>query len=313
MPSRHPQAFDSMTTLRYQGFLALALGPVLLVATALQGWRVPVLLALGVGSAWLAAAVLARLAKDARPSDLSAPLGGALLVLLLPANAPFALAAVGGLVSVLVVRGLLGRGGTPWISPVLVAWAFLQAGWPQAFTVPSGAEPALPSAFDSQATEWLNAAVFSWVNVALPGGYLDLLAGVGHPAWAPIIASATLPLLAASVVILGLGLIPWEVPSLMFLAFTLVLGLLGQDLLRHVLAGTFLLCVFFLATDPSSRPLGRTALVVYSLGAGLVAALLRLWGTAPDGAASAVLLMNLTVPWLEQVLRRKSLNDFRLA
>jgi Na+-translocating ferredoxin:NAD+ oxidoreductase RnfD subunit len=195
---------------------------------------------------------------------------------------------------------------------VLVAWAFLQAGWPSAFA-PAGAPAAAASAFDIRWTDWLNSNVFSWINVQLPGGYLDLFSGVGRGPDALLVESGSLWLLAATIVLLARGYLPWEIPAVFFLAFCVPLQLAGGNAVLNVFSGSFLLCLFFLAPDPSTRPLSRGGLVVFAAGAGLLAFLVRTWGLAPDGIGYAVLLMNFLVPWFDSRFRRKSLNDFRAA
>jgi len=195
---------------------------------------------------------------------------------------------------------------------VLVAWAFLQAGWPSDLA-PAAAQAAAASAFDSRWTDWLNSNVFSWINVQLPGGYLDLMFGIGRASGAPLVESGNAWLLLATVVLLARGSIPWQAPAGFFLAFCVPMTLLGGNALQGVFSGSFLLCLFFLSPDPSTRPLSRAALVVFAAGAGLVAFLVRTWGLAADGTGYAVLLMNLLVPWFDQRFRRKSLNDFRAA
>jgi electron transport complex protein RnfD len=308
-----PQAFDRVTTFRFHLSLLAALAPMVVVAALVQGPWLLVNVALAVGTAWGADEVLRRLRRVVEPQDLGAPLWGLLLSLLLPVEAPFYLPVVGSLVAVLVVKGLLGGGGTPWVNPVLAAWAFLQVGWASAFPAKAAALGAVRSAFDQQATDWLNNNLFSWFSIQLPGGYLDLFVGLGHPSTALVAESGSLVLLAATVYLLAKGFLPWEIPAFFFLGFALPLALVGGDVLLQVFSGSFLLCLFFLAPDPSSRPLSRTGLVLYALGAGVLAFLVRTWGTGTDGVGYAVLLMNLVVPWLDRRLKRKSLNDFRLA
>lgn len=310
---RVPQAFDRLTTFRFHLSLILSLMPVVAVAAVLQGWGVLLTVALAMGTAWGADMVLRRLRRETAPQDLGTPFWGLLLALLLPGNAPFYLPVLGSLVAVLFVKGLWGGGGTPWINPVLVSWAVLQVGWGAFFpaSVPGVGTSHTP--WDGQATEWLNTNVFSWLSIQLPGGYIDLVLGLGRPGSSLLVESGGFFLLAATVYLLAKGSLPWAVPASFFLAFAVPTILLGGDTLVQVFSGTFLLNLFFLATDPSSRPLGRWSLVVYGALAGFLAFLLRTWGQGGDGVGYAVLLMNLVVPWIDQRFRRKALNDFRLA
>jgi len=308
-----PQAFDRVTSLHYQLSFLAALTPAAASAVALQGWRAGLLLGLAVLSAWGTEELVRLLRSDRGPRDWSAPLTGLLLGLLLPTNAPWALAVVGPLFAVGVVRGLLGGGATPWLNPVLAGWAFLQAGWPGAFAGLPAVGSGGRTPFDQQGIDWLNTNVFSWLSVQVPSGYLDWVAGLARPETAILAESGCFWLLAATVYLLARGFVPWEVPAAYFAAFIVPTVLAGSDALGQVFGGALLLNLFFLASDPSGRPLGRPALLVYAAGAGLLSFLVRTWGLGPDGVGYAVLLMNLLVPWIDQTWRRKSLNDFRVA
>jgi len=311
--SRLPQTFDKVTTLRFHLSFLVALLPVLVVSALDHGWSVFVVAGLSVSSAWVCDELLRRWRRSSEPQDWGAPLWGLLLALMLPAQAPFYLPLLGSAFAILIVKGVFGGEGTPWINPVLGGWAFLQAGWPSAFPTMAVLTGDHRTTFDLQATDWLNTNVFSWASVQLPGGYLDLFVGLGHPATALIVESGPLWLLAATVYLLAKGYFPWEVPAFFFLAFCLPLVLTGGNVLYQIFSGALLLSLFFLASDPSSRPLGRAGLIVFASGAGVFSFLIRTWGVGSDGVGYAVLLMNLFVPWIDRRFRRKSLNDFRLA
>ncbi len=313
MNPRLPQTFDKMTTLRLHGSFLLALAPIVAFSVAWQGVRPLILTLLSMGAAWLSEELLRRLTKTQAPRDLSAPLWGLLLALLLPANAPFYLPVVGSVFAVLVVKGLLAGSGTPWINPVLAAWALIQTTWPGTFAAGPFSVSSHQTALGGQATDWLNTNLFSWFSIQLPSGYVDLFLGSGRPESALLVESGTAVLLASTVYLLAKGYFPWQIPAAFFAAFSLPTALLGGDVLLQVFSGGFLLNMFILASDPSSRPLSRRGLVVYGLGAGALTCLVRTWGLSSDGVGYAVLFMSLVVPWLDARLRRKVLNDFRLA
>lgn len=313
MVPKMPQAFDRLTTFRFHRSLLAALAPVAAAAVFLQGWSVLATIGLSVAAAWGADLLLARWRGASAAPDLAAPLWGLLLALLLPVDAPFYLPLIGALFAVLVVKGIFGGSGTPWINPVLASWAFLQAGWGSLFPPLTPLSGAARTLFDERATVWVNTNVFSWFSIQLPPGYLDLFLGFGRPPASLIVESGSVFLLLATVYLLGKRAIPWAVPASFFAAFVVPMILTGADTLVQIFSGTFLLNLFFLATDPSSRPLGRWSLLVYGGAAGLLAFLLRTWGQGSDGVGYAVLLMNIVVPWIDQRFRRKALNDFRLA
>jgi electron transport complex protein RnfD len=67
----------------------------------------------------------------------------------------------------------------------------------------------------------------------------------------------------------------------------------------HLFGGATLLAAFFIATDPvsaSTTPMGK---IYYGAGIGLLIYVIRTWGSYPDGAAFAVLLMNMAAPTID--------------
>lgn len=313
MGSRFPQTFDKVTTLRFHLSFLVALLPVVAVSAFFHGWTVLIPVGVSMAGAVGFDELLRWIQKTHDPRDWRAPLWGLLLALILPAQVPWYLPLLGSAFAILVVKGVVGGGATPWLNPVLAAWAFLQVGWPSAFPglAPISGDHRTP--FDVQGTDWLNANLFSWFSIQLPGGYLDLLSGIGHPGTALIAESGSVVLLAATVYLLAKGYFPWQLPAVYFLSFCAPMALSGGNVLYHVFSGAFLMNLFFLASDPSIRPLSRWGVVAFALGAGLVSFLVRVWGVNGDGVGYAVLLMNLFVPWIDQKFRPKSLNDFRLA
>lgn len=311
--AKAPQTFDRVNSLALHLSYLAALAPAVAAACWSQGWPAVLLFALSGLSAWGADELQRLWRQDRSRRDLSAVLWGLLLAFLLPGDAPPLLAVVGPALAVLGLKGLLGGGSTPWLNPVLAAWAFLVAAWPGAFHALAPVTADNRSILDQQVLEWLNNNVFSWVSIQVPGGYFDLIAGLGRPAGAILAESATFWLLAATVYLLAKGYLPWIVPAAFFGAFLVPQFLTSGDLLAQVFRGGLLLNLFFLAGDPSGRPLGRITLAVYAAGAGLLSFLTRVWGLAPDGVGFAVLLMNLFVPWIDRTWRRRSLNDFRAA
>ncbi len=69
----------------------------------------------------------------------------------------------------------------------------------------------------------------------------------------------------------------------------------------HLFSGATILCAFFIATDPVSAATSPKGRFVYGLGIGLLIFAIRKWGAYPDGAAFAVLLMNMAVPVIDRL------------
>jgi electron transport complex protein RnfD len=74
---------------------------------------------------------------------------------------------------------------------------------------------------------------------------------------------------------------------------------LGSPLL-HLTSGATMVAAFFIITDPVTSPDGRHGKIAFGVGIGALTFLIRSIGAYPDGIAFAVLLMNASVPLLEQ-------------
>lgn len=71
----------------------------------------------------------------------------------------------------------------------------------------------------------------------------------------------------------------------------------------YLLHGATLLGAFFIITDPvscSTTPLGK---LIFGAGVGALVFIIRTWGNFPDAMAFAVLIMNITVPFLDRYTR----------
>ena len=81
----------------------------------------------------------------------------------------------------------------------------------------------------------------------------------------------------------------------------------GQDPLFHVLGGGLLLGAIFMATDYVTSPYTLKGKIVFGIGLGLITMLIRVFGTMTEGVSYAILLMNLFVPYINQLTRQKPL------
>jgi electron transport complex protein RnfD len=71
----------------------------------------------------------------------------------------------------------------------------------------------------------------------------------------------------------------------------------------HIFSGASLLTAFFIATDMVTSPVSVKGQWLFGLGCGLLIFLIRSFGSYPEGAAFAVLIMNSTTPVIDHYLR----------
>jgi electron transport complex protein RnfD len=71
----------------------------------------------------------------------------------------------------------------------------------------------------------------------------------------------------------------------------------------HLLSGATLLGAFFIATDYVTSPASKLGQLVFGVGIGVLAWLIRTFAGYPEGMAFAVLLMNALTPIIDQYIR----------
>lgn len=166
------------------------------------------------------------------------------------------------------------------------------------------------SGLDQTVTDWLNTSVLSRLGINLPPGYIDPFVGNIPGSIGEI--SAILLLLGA-VYLFATRIITWEIPVSYFASFVALTWMLGGtihgtgffsgDILFHVLSGGLMLAIFYMATDMVTSPMTRSGLIIYGTGAGLLTFLIRTYGSFPEGASLAIILMNVFVPLINRYTR----------
>jgi len=100
-------------------------------------------------------------------------------------------------------------------------------------------------------------------------------------------------------------IITWEIPTSLLLSVVIFSGIFWiidpthyVNPLFHLLTGGMMLGAFFMATDMVSSPMNSKAQIIYGIGIGLLTVIIRVWGAYPEGMSFAILIMNATVPLL---------------
>lgn len=166
------------------------------------------------------------------------------------------------------------------------------------------------SGVDASVTSWLNDNVLEGLGISLPNGYVDPLLGnipgcIGE-------VSALLLMLGA-VYLFAKKIITWEIPTAYFLSFAVLTWVFGGtvygtgfftgDVLLHILAGGFMLGLFYMATDMVTSPMTTRGMLIYGAGAGLLTFLIRFYGSFPEGVSLAIILMNIFTPIINRYTR----------
>lgn len=271
-------------TLAIMSDVCIALVPPATAAVWFFGLRALWMLLTATAAAFLADRLSAFLHRTEYPFDGSAVVTGLILALSCPAGTSLPLLAVVCAVAVLLFRDAFGGIGSNIFNPAMAARAVLLTVFPAYLSGYS-----LPDAFSS-------ATPLSGGNPTLP---LLILGRVGGS-----IGETSVPML-----FLGAGyllyrrVIRWTVPVLSLSTFALVILLCGGDVIRQVLSGSILFGAVYIFTDYTGRPTTPVGEILFAVGVGALTALLRVFGTYPEGVCFAVLTMNLLTPLIEQYTR----------
>jgi len=297
-----------------QVIYALALG--ISASYIFFGWGVIIQILLGVVSALVVEVTF--LAMRGRPvlesiSDGSAVLTAVLLAISIPSIAPWWIVVVGVAFAIIFGKQLYGGLGNNPFNPAMLGYAFLLISYPLQMTT----WPVDFSAF-SQATDVIfNALSFDGLSGATRLDEVKTGLSLGNNLATMQVHSTSQAwinagFLVGGVYLLARKIIFWHIP-LAFLSGIVVMALLVSvfdsqthlPVQNHLMLGGTMLGAFFIATDPvsaSTTPKGR---LIYGFLIGVLIVIIRNYGGYPDGVAFAVLLLNMTVPLIDQYTQPK--------
>ena len=324
-----PHVVAGFTVPRVMFPVLLALVPVAIAHVAVLGPGLLLQLAVAAPVALgCEAAALAVRRRQIEPAlcDGSVLVTAALLALCLPPYLPWWLTALGTAVAVLLGKHIYGGLGYNPFNPAMVGYAVLLISFPVAMTrwPPLGADldwatlarvtvhsfyTGAPPA-DLSWDAWTGATALDALRTGLrqrltmqeirAGAPFDAIGAAGF-VWLNLAA------LAGGLFLLRRGIVRWQIPAAVLAALAIPAAI-GHALdpgthpgaLFHLLAGSTMLCAFFIATDPVSAATSDRGRLVYGAGIGFLTWIIRRWGSYPDGVAFAVLLMNLAVPLIDR-------------
>ncbi|MGB0466514.1 MAG: electron transport complex subunit RsxD [Pontibacterium sp.] len=339
--SSSPHLHKVNHTGRVMRLVLLATLPGLLAMTFFFGWGTLInviwasLLAVGFETAML---LLRKRPLDFYLKDYSAVVTAVLLGLALPPFAPWWVTLVGVFVAIVIAKHLYGGLGQNPFNPAMVAYALLLISFPVPMT--SWTAPFMLADADSgRAVLGLFDTlrlIFGSVDISLIDNYtsatpLDVMrhrAGLTtEEAWrqVPVLASGigawhavSAAYMMGGIFLLYHKIFTWHTP----VAVLVSLGLLSSvffavspdvyaDPFFHLTVGGTMLAAFFIATDPVTAATSNKGKIYYGVGIGVLVYVIRTWGAYPDAVAFAVLLMNLTAPFIDQYTQPRTYGHAR--
>ncbi|MGD9489260.1 MAG: RnfABCDGE type electron transport complex subunit D [Calditrichaceae bacterium] len=294
------QAVESTSRIMYT--VSLALMPAMGISVWFFGWQAFRVILLSALFCVGIEAVISKLVQyKINYLDGSALLTGLLLAMNLPANAPWWLIFIGSIVAIVLGKQVFGGLGQNIFNPALVARVFLLISFPVEMTswlMPGKAADGITGATPLGILKTEGAGAL--VNTS----FTDLAIGNMPGSLGEISAAA---LLLGALFLLYKKYITWEIPVLFILTVFLFTGVFYlsdpaayASPVFHVLSGGLFLGALFMATDMVTSPLTFKGKLIFGIGCGLLTAIIRLFGSYPEGVSFAILLMNAVVPLIDK-------------
>ncbi|MCQ2164420.1 MAG: RnfABCDGE type electron transport complex subunit D [Bacteroidales bacterium] len=302
--SPNPHIHAAVSTQSLMRDVIIALLPAVLVSILFYGWSEILVLAVSVASCVLLEYAITRwmLKTPSTIGDLSAVVTGLLLAMNLPSTTPWWVILVGAIVAIGVAKMTFGGIGQNVFNPAITARVFLLISFP------------------TYMTDWTIPQGFIHANDAVSGATLLGMVGEGGVASIADVSylrtlflniggsageiSAIALLIGFAYLVIRKVIKPWITLSI----FGTVIVLSGifclaspsqfTDPVFNLLTGGMILGACFMATDYVTSPMSTLGGVVYGIGIGVIVMMIRYFGSYPEGMSFAILLMNMTVPLL---------------
>ncbi|MFT6916762.1 MAG: electron transport complex protein RnfD [Motiliproteus sp.] len=258
--------------------------------------------------------------------DYSAILTAVLLALALPPYIPWWVTCVGIFFAIVVAKQLYGGLGQNPFNPAMIAYALLLVSFPVEMTRWS-----LPfNLSDAPLPDLGNSLAIIFGQLQLPDAFsmatpLDTFKHKGavtaDELWSQSVLlnnlqpwqGISLAYLAGGLYLLIRKVYTWHIPGAMLLSLLLISGFFYASdpsnfapPLFHLTMGATMLGAFFIATDPVTAATSNKGKLIFGASIGILVYLIRTWGNYPDAIAFAILLMNLTAPFLDYYTRPRT-------
>ena len=306
-PSPHIHGGDSISKNMYGVLIALI--PAFLVSLYCFGLGALIVTATSVLACVIFEYLIQRFLMKKEPTlcDGSAILTGVLLAFNVPSNLPIWIILIGALAAIGIGKMSFGGLGNNIFNPALVGRVFLLISFPAQMTtwpVPD----VFPMTYTDAETGATILASLHEGGAPLPA-MVDMLIGRIGGSLGEVSAIA---LLLGFAFMLWKKIITWHIPVSILatvFVFTGILYLVNPTVyvnpFIHLLSGGLLLGSIFMATDYVTSPMSKNGMIVYGIGIGLLTAVIRIFGSYPEGMSFAILIMNAFTPLINSYIKPK--------
>ncbi len=300
-----PHICATDTTQKIMMNVALALVPAALFSVAWYGLNALLLIAVSVISCVVFEHLYCKLLKkESSVSDFSAVVTGILLAFNVPSTLPIWMLVVGSFVAIVIVKGLFGGLGCNFVNPALVGRVTMALSFPTAMTNYGFPENAPDALSGSTPLGLMKGGAISGTDYIL-----EIFLGIRGDV---IGAGCTLGILIGGLYLIITKVIKPTISVVYIGSAFVFLALFGNSSpLLSILSGGLFLGAFFMATDYVTSPYTDWGKVIFAVGCGLITAVIRTYSNMAEGVSFAILLMNLVVPYINNLTRRRPFGEVK--
>jgi electron transport complex protein RnfD len=299
--SSSPHQFGNETTSLIMRDVVIALIPALALGTWIFGLRALLMALFCIAVSVLSEFLFERL--TGRPitiGDFSAVVTGLLLALNLPVGLPFWMAGFGCVVAIIVVKQLFGGIGKNFANPAITARIIMLISFTGPMT--TWAVPGVDTVSAATPLASLSAG-------QTPPVLLDLFLGLHLGS---IGETSSAALLLGGAYLLHKKIISWHTPVAFVATVFALTALFGAQPLHQMFSGGLMLGAIYMATDYSTSPSTASGKIIFGIGCGIFTALIRVFGSYPEGVSFAILLMNIATPHISNLTASKPLGGLKV-
>ena len=286
----NPHITENVSTQKLMGNVVVSLLPCVVASAMIFGFRALLLTAVTVAACVGFEYLYCTLMKKPNPvSDLSAVVTGIILAMNFPVTLPLWMGVVGAFIAIVLVKQLIGGLGYNFANPALVGRIALFSGFSSAMTKWHYTDKMVDQLSTATPLQVADPDALSVVDLFLGvhGGVmgetcaLAILIGFVYLVWTKTISPAIPVAYVATVAVMSV--------------------IFGQNVMVQVLGGGLLFGAVYMATDYVTSPFTLKGKIVFGIGLGIITSAIRIWGNMAEGVSFAILLMNLFVPYINDL------------
>lgn len=293
-----PHIRSGRTTRRVMLDVIIALSPAIVASVILFGFRALMLTAISAAACVACEYAWEKLRhEEITTGDLSAVVTGILLAFNVPASLPVLELIIGDIAAILLVKMLFGGIGRNFMNPALVGRIILAFSFTSDMT--NYSFPKTAPDILTGATPLAKLTELDWSN------FTDLLLG-NHGGL--IGCTCSLALIVGGIYLIARRVIKPIIPLAYIGSAALFTWLFGGSApVLSIFMGGLLLGAIFMATDYTTSPFTNKGKLIYGIGCGFLTAAIRVFANSTEGVSFAIVLMNLLVPYINDLTRSKPL------